>query len=101
MAAYTLTVSPMTKILSTTTVDTWQILPGVLRVEVYNKSGSTELSVVAGEDTASLADPTAEGDGVDCAQTGGYVIIDIPTGINGGVLKVLGNGNKYQLRTIR
>lgn len=53
-------------------------------MEVFNKTGTTELSVIAGEGTATTTNPVAEADGVDCAAVGGYVIVNIPTAADGG-----------------
>ena len=96
MATYT-AIRAKTATLTGTTVDT-VTLSGLGRynqVEVVNVSGATALYVRWGENTATA--PTAGGDDCYVVLAGGSLTFPTGGGLSQVVVKVIGNGNQFNV----
>jgi hypothetical protein len=93
MALYTVTRSKHAT-LAGTAIDTVTVTGSSKMVDVINRSGTTDLTVVAANGSTP-ANPTALADNTEVVPVGGKV-----TFINGAgdfVCKILGNGNAYSV----
>lgn len=97
MAAYTDVNVSAHKTLAGTTADSVAFAAGlnVKRVEILNRSGTTDLDVVV---SRTAANPTTDADGNVKVPAGTYVEIDAVG--EGTIVNVVGNGNAYSVTRI-
>lgn len=88
-----------TATLTGTTHDQITLTGGFDKIEVKNFSTTENLTVVYANGSAPST-PTAEVDDAIVLGPGEWTDLDMTPGSGNGILKVVGNGNKYQVRGV-